>query len=349
VRRGSIAQLLLLSLVFAAAATAVALLIPWLPPVASKERHRIDIVFWVATAICIGIFSIVASAIVFAVLRFRRAPDDDSDGPPIHGHTGLEIAWTAIPAVLVTAIAIVSSIVLVRNGRAGPNPLRVTVTAQQFVWSFKYTNHEAQGVVSPVLYLPRGQSVKLTLLSVDVIHSFWVPEFGQKQDAVPGTTQHLVITPTKDGTYPVICTELCGLGHATMRSQAVVMEPSAFAAWAKKQKPSAAAGGGPAAGGGTAASGKSAFMSNGCNSCHTLAAASATGKVGPDLDRLKAEAQRAGKPLDAFVRESIVDPNAYIEPGFPKGVMPTSFGTSIPKPQLDALVQFLVQSAKGAK
>jgi hypothetical protein len=90
-------------------------------------------------------------------------------------------------------------------------------------------------------------------------------------------------------------------------------------------------------------------MSNGCNSCHTLAAASATGKVGPDLDRLKAEAQRAGKPLDAFVRESIVDPNAYIEPGFPKGVMPTSFGTSIPKPQLDALVQFLVQSAKGAK
>jgi cytochrome c oxidase subunit 2 len=302
VRRGSIVQLLLLSLVFAGAATAIALLIPWLPPVASKERHRIDIVFWVATAICIGIFAIVASAIAFAVLKFRRAPDDDSDGPPIHGHTGLEIAWTAIPAVLVTSIAIVSSIVLVKNGRAGANPLRVTVTAQQFEWSFKYTNHAAEGVVSPVLYLPRGQSVKLTLLSVDVIHSFWVPEFGQKQDAVPGTTQHLVITPTKDGTYPVICTELCGLGHA-----------------------------------------------NGCNSCHTLAAAGAKGKVGPDLDRLTAEAKRAGKPLDAFVRESIVDPNAYIEPGFPKGVMPPGFGTSIPKPQLDALVQFLVQSAKGAK
>jgi cytochrome c oxidase subunit 2 len=348
VRRGSIVQLLLLSLVFAGAATAIALLIPWLPPVASKERHRIDIVFWVATAICIGIFAIVASAIAFAVLKFRRAPDDDSDGPPIHGHTGLEIAWTAIPAVLVTSIAIVSSIVLVKNGRAGANPLRVTVTAQQFEWSFKYTNHAAEGVVSPVLYLPRGQSVKLTLLSVDVIHSFWVPEFGQKQDAVPGTTQHLVITPTKDGTYPVICTELCGLGHATMRSQAVVLEPSAFDAWAKKQRPSAA-GAAPAAGGGPAASGKSAFSANGCNSCHTLAAAGAKGKVGPDLDRLTAEAKRAGKPLDAFVRESIVDPNAYIEPGFPKGVMPPGFGTSIPKPQLDALVQFLVQSAKGAK
>ena len=325
----------------------MALLIPWLPPVASKERHRIDIVFWLATAICIGIFSIVASAIAFAVLKFRRAPDDDSDGPPIHGHTGLEILWTAIPTVLVTTIAIVSSIVLVKNGRAGADPLRVTVTAQQFAWSFKYTNHGAENIVSPVLYLPRDQSVKLTLFSVDVIHSFWVPEFGQKQDAVPGTTQHLVITPTKDGTYPVICTELCGLGHATMRSQVIVMEPKAFAAWAKKQQPSSAA---PApSGAAPAASGKSAFQQNGCNSCHTLAAASATGKVGPDLDRLTAEAQRAGKPLATFVRESIVDPNAYIEPGFPKGVMPTTFGTAIPKAQLDALVQFLVQSAKGGK
>jgi cytochrome c oxidase subunit 2 len=243
VRRGSIVQLLLLGLLFGAVATALALLIPWLPPVASKERQRIDIVFWVATGICIGIFTIVASAIAYAVLKFRAAPDDDSDGPPIHGHTGLEILWTAIPAVLVTVIAIVSSVVLVKNGRAGPDPLRVEVTAQQFVWTFKYQNKEAEGVVSPILYLPRGESTKLTLLSLDVIHSFWVPEFGQKQDAVPGTAQHLVITPTKDGTYPVICTELCGLGHATMRTSVVVMEHNAFAAWAQKHRPAGGGGG----------------------------------------------------------------------------------------------------------
>jgi len=345
VRRGSIVQLLLLGLLFGAAAAAVALLIPWLPPVASKERHRIDIVFWVATVICIGIFTVVASAIAYAVLKFRAAPDDDSDGPPIHGHTGLEILWTAIPTVLVTVIAIVSSVVLVKNGRAGPDPLRIEVTAEQFVWSFKYQNHAAQGITSPVLYLPRGESAKLTLISLDVIHSFWVPEFGQKQDAVPGTTQHLVITPTKDGTYPVICTELCGLGHATMRSQAVVMEPGAFASWARKQKP----GGAAAAGASPAQAGQAAFQSNGCGSCHTLAAAHATGKVGPDLDKLVSEAQRAGKPLEAFVRESIVDPNAYVEKGYPKGVMPTNFGQAIPKQQLDALVTYLAQSAKGAK
>jgi cytochrome c oxidase subunit 2 len=341
VRRGSIVQLLLLGLLFGAGAAAVAIFIPWLPPVASKERHRIDIVFWVATVICIGIFTIVASAIAYAVLKFRRAPDDDSDGPPIHGHTGLEILWTAIPAVLVTVIAVVSSIVLVKNGRAGRDPLRVEVTAQQFLWSFKYQNKEAEGVTSPILYLPRDESVKLTLLSVDVIHSFWVPEFGQKQDAVPGTTQHLVITPNKDGTYPVICTELCGLGHATMRTSVVVMEPNDFAAWARKQKPTAGAA--------PAQAGEAAFRSNGCDSCHTLAAAGAKGKVGPDLDTLAGEARRAGKPLEEFVRESIVDPNAYVEKGYPKGVMPQDFGTSIAKPQLDALVAYLVQSAKGAK
>jgi cytochrome c oxidase subunit 2 len=342
VRRGSILQLLGLGLLFGAGAAAVALLIPWLPPVASKERHRIDIVFWVATAICIGIFTIVASAIAYAVLKFRAAPDDDSDGPPIHGHTGLEILWTAIPTVLVTVIAVVSSVVLVKNGRAGRDPIRIDVTAIQFAWTFTYRNKDANGVTSPVLYLPRGESARLTIRSLDVIHSFWVPQFGQKQDAVPGTVQHLVITPTKDGSYPVICTELCGLGHATMRTRAVVMEPGDFTAWARKQK--GAAGGGGASGGG--ASGEAAFKSNGCDSCHTFKPAGATGKVGPDLDRLAAEAKRAGKPLETFTRESIVDPNAYVEPGYQKGVMPTNFGQSIPKAQLDSLVQYLVRGAK---
>jgi cytochrome c oxidase subunit 2 len=342
VRRGSILQLLGLGVLFGAGAAAVALLIPWLPPVASRERHRIDIVFWLATVICIVIFTIVAAVIAYSVLKFRRQPDDDSDGPPIHGHTGLEIVWTAIPAVLVTVIAIVSSIVLVKNGRAGADPLRITVTAEQFLWSFKYENHGADGIVSPILYLPRGESAKLTLHSLDVIHSFWVPEFGQKQDAVPGTEQHLVITPTKDGTWPVICTELCGLGHATMRTQTKVVEPAAFTKWVSSQKQPA---GGSASPG---QAGKTVFTQQGCASCHTLAAAGANGKVGPDLDKLAQEAQRAGKPLEAFVHESIVDPNAYVEKGYPRGVMPPNFGQSIPPDQLDALVKYLVQSAKGA-
>ena len=123
-----------------------------------------------------------------------------------------------------------------------------------------------------------------------------------------------MITPTKVGTYPVICTELCGLGHALMRTTAIVMEPAAFDAWLKQQ--------GKAANGPPGQAGKAVFDNNGCASCHTLKAAGATGKVGPDLDKLPAYAKQAGKPLEDFVKESIVDPNAYVQPGFPKGVMP---------------------------
>jgi len=228
VRRRSFVHLSLLAAVIAAAVTAVAVVIPWLPVSASKERDRIDLTFWIATGIAIMIFSVVAAAILYSVWRFRVHPDDDSDGAPIHGHTGLEIVWTAVPAVLVTAIAIVSAIVLHDNGTSTKNELRVAVTAQQFTWSFKYLNGPAKGVVSPDLYLPIDRSVELEITSLDVNHSFWVPEFRQKQDAVPGEVNPLKITPDKLGTYPVICTELCGLGHALMRRRAIVLSQADF-------------------------------------------------------------------------------------------------------------------------
>jgi cytochrome c oxidase subunit 2 len=231
-RRGSILPLVGIGVVAGGVAAAVALLLPWLPAPASREAGRIDFVFWFVIAICIGIFAIVAAAMLYSIVRFRAAPDDLSDGPPIHGHTGLEIAWTIVPTVLVTAIGIVSAVVLAQNDALGKNVLNVDVTAQQFAWTFTYPDAK---VTTPTLRLPKGRSVLLTLHSKDVIHSFWVPEFSQKQDIVPGLTTTLHITPDKIGTYPVICTELCGLGHALMRSQAIVMSPAAFDAWLSKQ------------------------------------------------------------------------------------------------------------------
>src|SRR5206468_12855674 len=144
---GSIVQLVVLGILFGAGAAAVALLIPWLPDPASEQADRIDFVFWFVTAICIAIFALVAAVIVYAVFNFRAGPDDDEDGPPTHGNTGLEIVWTAVPAALVTAISIVSAVVLAKNDHipkasaAGDplHPLVVEVTAQQFAWSFKYT------------------------------------------------------------------------------------------------------------------------------------------------------------------------------------------------------------------
>jgi cytochrome c oxidase subunit 2 len=334
-RRGSILALLGIGTLAGGIATAVALLLPWLPPVASKERGRIDGVFWFTTVICIVIFALVVAVMLYSVVRFRAAPDDDSDGPPTHGHTGLEIVWTLIPTVLVTAIGIFSAIVLARNDAQGSNPLRINVTAQQFAWSFSYP--EAKNLTTGTLRLPVNRSVLLTFTSKDVIHSFWVAEFGQKQDTVPGLHATLHITPNRVGTYPVICTELCGLGHSVMRSTAIVMERAAFAKWLKSQT---AATSSPS----PAVSGAAVFKNNPCGSCHTLAAAGSTGKIGPDLDKLPQYAQEAGQPLEQFVRTSIVDPNAYVQKGFHPDIMPPF--ANLPKAQLDALVQYLIQSSK---
>jgi cytochrome c oxidase subunit 2 len=235
VRRGSIVQLIVVGVLAAAIASAVALIPDWLPKSASDEAGRIDFVFWFVTGICIFVFAIVAAVSVMAVVRFRVQPDDDSDGPPIHGHTGLEILWTAVPTLLVTAIAIVSAVVLAKDDAAGANPLRVNVYAQQFFWSYNYPGYDNKR--SSILRLPVNRSVVLRMTAKDVIHSFWVPEFRQKQDAVPGIHPTLHITPNKVGTYPVVCTELCGLGHALMRSRVVVMEPEAFERWASRKGP----------------------------------------------------------------------------------------------------------------
>jgi cytochrome c oxidase subunit 2 len=334
VRRGSIFGISLYGLAAAGAVTLVALLIKWLPTSASRQMDRITFVYWFATAICIGIFGVVAGTLAYSVLHFRAQPDDDSDGPPIHGHTGLEIAWTIVPAVLVIAIGAVSAVVLSQNGRAGTNPLHVNVFAQQFLWRFEYPDDK--GVKSTELTLPIHRTARLEFQSADVIHSFWVPEFGQKQDAVPGIKTHLVITPTRTGSFTLICTELCGLGHATMRAPVRVVSEDDFATWVKEQQAGAGGGGG--------SPGAAAFSANGCGSCHTLKAAGSTGKIGPDLDHLAADARKAGKPLADYVKESIVKPDAYIVPGFQKGVMPTTFGQTLSAAQIDALVKYVTGS-----
>ncbi len=336
-RRGSVLSLVAIGVVAGGVATAVAVFLPWLPTPASREAGRIDFVIWFVIGICIFVFAIVAAVLLYTIVRFRAAPDDESDGPPIHGHTKLEIVWTIIPTLLVTAIGIVSAVVLAQNDAQGSDVLHVNVTAQQFAWSFSYP--DSGNLTSATLRLPKGRSVLLTLNTKDVIHSFWVPEFGQKQDTVPGLTTTLHITPDRLGTYPVICTELCGLGHALMRSTAVVMEPAAFQKWIASQTKATSSSN-------PSTAGNAVFTNNGCAACHTLTAAGATGKVGPDLDKLAQEAQQAGQPLAAFVKQSITDPSAYVAPGYPDHVMPATFGSALSPQQLDALVSYLVSSSK---
>jgi cytochrome c oxidase subunit 2 len=207
----------------------------------------------------------------------------------------------------------------------------VQVKARQFAWSFTYPNGKTYGFLT----LPKDRKTLLDITADDVIHSFWVPQLRQKQDAVPGIHTRLVVTPIVTGTFPVICTELCGLGHSLMRSHVTIVSQAAFAKFLKSGTTGAS---GPP--------GLAVFQQNGCASCHTLKAAAATGTIGPDLDNLAKDAAHANRgSLAAFIKESIVDPGAYIQAGF-QNQMPATFKQQIPPEKLDQLVQYLTQNAK---
>jgi cytochrome c oxidase subunit 2 len=215
----------------------------------------------------------------------------------------------------------------------------VNVTGQQFTWTFDYPSERLQGAKE--LYLPVDRPIEFRIKTKDVIHSFWVPQFRLKSDAVPGLTTKIRVTPDREGQFEVVCAELCGLGHSTMRQFVRVVPAADFDKWVSAEKQAAggggATGGGGGGGGAAAPSGEDLFTSNGCSGCHTLAAAGATAKVGPDLGKL-------GQVDAAFIRQSIADPNAEITKGYQANIMPQDFGTKLSKEELDALVKYLLES-----
>lgn len=232
--RKALVQLAAIGVLIGVLVTLVAVLFQWLPTSASEEFDRIQDIYWLATWMSVVIFSLVAAVVIYAVWKWRVPPDDDADGPPIHGNTRLEIIWTAVPAVLVIILGVVSAVVLSENGQAGDRPLQVKAIAQQFAWKFEYGDYG--NFTSGELVLPVDEQAEFTMQALDVIHSFWVPEFGQKMDAVPGIETSILVTPTRTGEFAVVCTELCGLGHATMRAKARVVTQAEFAAWVKENE-----------------------------------------------------------------------------------------------------------------
>ncbi len=342
-RRGNrnIAGAIIVGTIASAIGIAAGLLIHWFPTAASTQAAPIDTLWDVLLIVSIPIFVTVSCVVLFSVKWFRMRPgQEQDDGAPIHGNTRLEVVWTALPSILIASLVVYAYLVLSDIEKAPADPARemhVNVHAQQFAWQFEYKGTNGKTVKSDDLYLPVGRSVKFDIRSDDVLHDFWVPAFRMKIDAVPGIKTHYRVTPNKLGNFEVVCAELCGLGHAFMRADVHVVSGNDFSAWlAKAGEPPAAAGGSQTA----AVDGKKLFTEgNGtataCGSCHTLADAGTTAKIGPDLD--KAIATLA----PAAIRKDIVDPNAAIYPGFSKGIMPADFAKTLSPKELDALVNYL--------
>jgi len=235
-RNRPIVQLVVIAVIGSAILVPLTLLVPWFPTEASRQAANIHTLYDVLLIACVPIFVIVLTVILYSVWKFRMRPgEEQKDGPPIHGNTRLEVVWTAVPALLIVSLCTYAYTVLRSNEATKAGEMTVNVTARQFAFEYSYPNLDGKTVVSSALYLPRDRPVVFKLRSLDVIHSFFVPEFSEKLDAVPGITTTLRVTPTRLGTYPVECTELCGAGHSLMRSTVYVVSPSRFASWAAAQ------------------------------------------------------------------------------------------------------------------
>ncbi|HTX32055.1 MAG TPA: cytochrome c oxidase subunit II [Solirubrobacteraceae bacterium] len=235
-RNRPLVQMIVFGVVCCAILIPIAFLIPWFPTEGSRQASNIHTLYYVLLVATIPIFVLVETVVIFSVWRFRWRPGDGwKDGPPIHGNTRLEVVWTVLPAILILSLCGYAYSVLRSNEASKPGEMTVNVTARQFAFEFSYPSTSGKTVVSSALYLPKGQPVVFKLRSYDVIHSFFVPEFSEKLDAVPGITTTLRVTPIRIGTYPVECTELCGAGHAFMRSTVHVISRSAFQAWLAAQ------------------------------------------------------------------------------------------------------------------
>jgi len=227
-RRRHAPALALLMLVIGGLTAATVLLIDWFPDQGSEQAERIDGLMWYLVVTAGTIFTIVTAVLVYSIWRFRAKPGDESDGPPNHGNTAIEVAWTLIPAILLGVMAVWAFLVTDRNEARAADREVIEVKAWQFAWEFRYPE---AGVTSGDLRVPVGRQIEFRMRSVDVIHDMWVPEWRVKQDVVPGITTRYVVDTTKVGTFPVICMELCGVGHSVMRSRAIVMPQAEYDAW----------------------------------------------------------------------------------------------------------------------
>src|ERR687896_1205829 len=339
--RAQVRTMLSIGAVASVLGVALALLIDWFPVPASTQAGPIDTFWDVLLIASVPVFVLVETIVLYCAIKFRMRPGEElKDGPPIHGHTRLEVIWTAIPAILLVGLCTYAYVVLTDIEKAEANTMEVRVVGEQFTWTFDYRGDDGEEIASPQLYLPADTPVNFTVQSKDVIHDFWVPAFRMKIDAVPGIDTHVRVTTTdRMGEFPVVCAELCGLGHSTMRQSAHVMTEDDFQAKLEELANPPEQGGGGGGGGGET-DGKTLFTDaaepTACGSCHTLADAGTTGTTGPNLDDTL-----AGQSEEE-IRESIVDPEAQITEGFQPGLMPR-YGDSLSEEQVDALVQYLTE------
>lgn len=286
-----------------------------MPVQASAQAVSIDWLWEIQLIAMSFLFALIVVPMAYSFIVFRRRQGETGDGEHIEGSTGLEITWTVIPLVMVVGLAYMGAYSLGEVKRADPDAMVVNVRGQQFAWTFEYPEY---GIVTDELHLPVNKQVVLRMESPDVIHSFWVPEFRVKQDVVPGRVTEYRITPTMIGRYKVRCAELCGSNHYSMLNDVVVQSQADYDAWVAVQSELAAASQTPEG------IGQRLTVQYGCIGCHSLDGSKLVGPTWQGLfgsERQFADGTSAIAD-EAYIAQSILEPNAKVVAGFQPGLMP---------------------------
>jgi len=283
-----------------------------------------------------AIFIVVASLLVFVIVRYRqRNPNDDTEPPQIYGSTQIELAWTVIPILIVFVLFLTTARILfaIQDQKMPPSALDVDAVGHQFWWEFRYPKlgFTAANELHVPLSTEQDPSItSLNLLSADVVHSFWVPMLFGKIDMFPNQVNHMWFNPEKAGMYVGQCAQFCGVEHAKMLLRVYVQTPEDFAAWVKNQQQ-------PGVQDPAVAEGRQVFESQACISCHVVRGTSANGKFGPDLTHFGSRDTLASGAADntpANLKLWIQDPD-YVKPG---SLMPAM---QLSSDQMDKIVAYL--------
>jgi len=289
----------------------------------------VDQVFFYILAITVFLLGLITFLMVYFVIRYQRKRNPQPSD--IHENIWLEIIWTVVPTLLVLTMFYYGLTGFNFLKKAPADALKVKVIARQWSWLFEYEN----GTKSTELKVPVGKPVKLSLTSQDVIHGFYAPAFRIKQDVVPGMTNTLWFQSTEVGTFDVFCTQYCGLQHATMVTKIKVLPVEEFNQWYQKGKEEIEASKGKPRG-------TQLYQEKGCMACHSI---DGTPRVGPTLKGLFGKTitvmtdgkERNITADEAYLRKSILEPNADVVKGFPP-VMPPEKMT---KDEIDELIHYI--------
>jgi cytochrome c oxidase subunit 2 len=229
--RPEVRKVIILWAVITVIGIGLAFLVPGvMPTAAANDQHEVRLTMLVFTILAAPVIALVVAIGIYSLIAWRSGPGDapTEDGPPIRENTTVLATWIGVSSALVLFLLVWGFAELQSSAaNAAPGAIVVNVTGQQWIWSFEYPN----ATQSERLVLPVNKPVVLDITSEDVVHGFWIPNFGVKADANPGETTQIVVTPTTIGTFPIRCAELCGLYHAYMDSTVSVVSQSDFETW----------------------------------------------------------------------------------------------------------------------